>query len=187
MRQSLFKLFNRRWFAVLLCIAGVVASTLLNTRVGLGGKSDDVIDRFYDSRLGDNCISTQLSNLYKATTGLTAIAGHYSLDSSAANQASERLETALLNSDGKVSALYADYQALLEAADELIARLDLASLSKRDAESLELYSTTIGDAREAIEGSDYNARVREFLRANNRFPTGGLAAFAGVRMPELFQ
>ena len=187
MKHALNKLFRRRWFALLLCVFGVVASTLLNTRVGLGGKSDDVIGRFYDSRLGENCISTQLGNLYKATTGLTSIAGHYSLDSSAANQASERLETALAESDGKVRALYADYTALLEAADDLIARLDFVSLSKRDAENLELYSSTIANAQSAIEASDYNALAKEFLRANSRFPAGGLAAFAGVRMPELFQ
>ena len=187
MKQALKKLFRRRWFALLLCIVGVVASTLLNTRLGLGGKSDDVIDRFYDSRLGESCISTQLGNLYKATTGLTSIAGHYGLDSSAANRASEELESALASSYGKAGVLYADYRALLEAADELITRLDLASLSKRDAESLELYSTTIADAQSAIEASDYNELVRDFLRANSRFPAGGLAAFAGVRMPELFQ
>ena len=187
MRQSLFKLFRRRWFALLLCVVGVVASTLLNTRVGLGGKSDDVIDRFYDSSLGENCISTQLGNLYKATTGLTSIAGHYNLVSSAANRASEQLESTLKSSYGKAGVLYADYKTLLAAADELIARLDAASLSKRDSENLELYSTTIADAQSAIEGSDYNELVRDFLRENSRFPAGGFAAFAGVRMPELFQ
>ncbi len=187
MKQSLKKLFGMRWFAVLLCIVCVIASTLLNTRVGLGGKSDDVIDSFYDSRLGDRCISTQLMNLSKATTGLTAIAGHYNLDSTDAHQASERLESALKDSDGKVRTLYRDYTALLEAADELITRLDLVSMSARDAENLELYTSTIAGARGAIEASDYNDNVRAFLRTNSRFPAGGLAAFAGVRMPELFQ
>ena len=187
MKQALFRLFRRRWFALLLCVVGVVASTLLNTRVGLGGKSDDVIDRFYDSSLGEACISTQLNNLCKATTGLTAIAGHYSLDSSAANQASERLESALASSDGHVAALYSPYKVLLAAADDLIARLDQASLAKRDTENFELYASTVENAQSAIEASDYNVRAREFLNANSRFPTGGLAAFAGVRMPELFQ
>ena len=187
MKQALFKLFRRRWFAILLCIVCVVASTLLNTRIGLGGKSDDVIERFYDSSLGEACISTQLSNLCKASTGLTAIAGHYGLDSSAATQAGEQLERALAGSAGKVSALYGGYKALLTAADELIARLDQASLSKRDLESFDLYAETIANAQSAIETNDYNVRVREFLNANSRFPTGGLAAFAGVRMPELFQ
>lgn len=187
MKQSLNRLFRKRWFAVLLCLVGVIVSTLVNTRVKLGGKSGEVIDRFYDSRLGESCISTQLGNLYKATTGLTSIAGHYNLDSSAANRASEQLETALTTSYGKAGALYAHYKALHAATDELIARLDLASLSKRDAENLELYSTTIADAQRAIEASDYNARVRDFLRVNDRFLTGGLAAFAGVRMPEPFQ
>ena len=187
MKQALLKLFRRRWFAVLLCVVGVVASTLLNTRVGLGGKSDDIIDRFYDSRLGEQCIGTQLSNLCKATTGLTAIAGHYNLDSSAANRASEQLEGALQSSYGKAGTLYADYKTVVEAADELIARLGLASISKRDTENLELYTTTIADAQSNIEANDYNERVTDFLRANSRFPAGLFAALAGVRMPELFQ
>ena len=187
MKKALYKLFRRRAFAVLLCIVGVVASTLLNTRVGLGGKSDDLTGRFYDTRLGEACIGTQLSNLCKATTGLTAIAGHYNLDSSSANRASEQLERALKDSDGHVRALYPSYAALLKDADELLARLEQANLSKRDAESLALYSSGIASAQSAIEASDYNARVRDFLSENSRFPTGGLAAFAGVRMPELFQ
>ena len=187
MKQALIKLFRKRSFALLLCVVCVVASTLLNTRVGLGGKSDAVIDRFYDTGLGQQCIGTQLSNLCKATTGLTAIAGHYNLDSAAANRASEQLESALQSSYGKAGTLYTDYKALLEAADELIARLDLANLSKRDAENLELYTATIADAQSAIESSDYNVRAQAFLRANSGFPTGGLAAFAGVRFPELFQ
>ncbi len=187
MKRFLIKLFSRRSFAVALCIVGVVASTLLNTRVGLGGKSGDLIDRFYDARLGEACISTQLSNLCRAATGLTAIAGHYNLDSAEATRASEQLESALQSSDGHVRALYPGYTALLKAADELLARLEQANLSKRDAESLALYSSSIASAQSAIEASDYNARVRDFLIENNRFPTGGLAAFAGVRMPELFQ
>ena len=128
MKQSLTRLFRKRWFALLLCVVGVVASTLLNTRIGLGGKSDDVIDRFYDSSLGENCISTQLGNLYKATTGLTSIAGHYGLDSSAANRASEELESALASSYGKAGVLYADYRALLEAADDIIAMAEAEGL-----------------------------------------------------------
>ena len=107
--------------------------------------------------------------------------------SPAANRASEQLESALQSAYGKARTLYKDYKTLLEAADELIARLDLANISKRDAESLALYTTTINDARSAIDSSDYNDAVRDFLRVNSRFPAGGLAAFAGVRMPELFQ
>ncbi len=187
MKQALKKLFGRRWFAVTLCVVCVIASTLLNTRVGLGGKSDDVIDRFYDTRLGDNCISTQLMNLCKATTGLTAIAGHYNLDSADANRSSEQLEAALKDSNGKVRALYGYYTSLLEDAEALIARLEPVSMSKRDAENYELYSTAISSAQSAVEASDYNTRVQDFLRVNSRFPAGGLAAFAGVRMPELFR
>ena len=187
MKRSLLKLFRKRWFALLLCIVCVIASTLLNTRVGLGGKSDDLIESFYDSERGGRCIGTQLANLCKATTGLTAIAGHYNLDSSGATLASEQLEGALQSAYGKARTLYKDYKALLEAADELLARLDLANISKRDAESLELYTTTIEDARSAIDSSDYNSAVQDFLRVNSRFPTGGLAAFAGVHFPELFQ
>ena len=187
MKHALLKLFRKRWFALLLCVVCVIASTLLNTRVGLGGKSDDLIESFYDSELGEQCIGTQLANLCKATTGLTAIAGHYNLDSTAATLASEQLDGALQSAYGKAQILFKDYKALLEAADELIGRLGLANISKRDAESLALYTTTIDDARSAIDSSGYNDAVRDFLRVNSRFPAGGLAAFAGVRMPELFQ
>ena len=187
MKQALSKLFHTRWFAVALCVAGVVFSTLLNTRVGLGRKSDEVITRFYKGAEGESCIAAQLGQLSEAATGLAAIAGHYSLDSSAATLAAERLEQGLQTADGRVGALHADYKTLLAAADELSARLEKAQMSKRDAENLALYTASAADAQSAIEADDYNVRAASFLTYCDEFPTGGLAAFAGVQLPELFR
>ena len=83
--------------------------------------------------------------------------------------------------------LYDDYQNLLEAAEELVGRLEQAQLSKRDGENLELYASAIDLSRERIEENSYNAAVSQFRRANVRFPAPTLAALAGVTMPELFQ
>ena len=187
MRQSLSKLLHKRWFAIALCVVCVVASTLLNTRVKLGGQCGDLVDSFYDTGSDELSIGSQLQSICNATTGLTAIAGHYSLDSSAANTANEYLRLAMQYSREEARFIHADYLDLLDAAEELIGRLEQAQLSKRDAENLTLYTEAIDTARSNIEASSYNVNVQAFRRANSRFPAEAFAAFAGVRMPELFQ
>ncbi len=187
MKQALIKLFHKRWFAIALCIFCVIASTLLNTRVKLGGQCEDLIESFYDTRSDEMSIGSQLQSICNAVTGLTAIAGHYSLDSSAANTANDYLQLGLKYSRGEAGTLHADYLKLLDAADELIGRLEQAQLSKRDAENLTLYTEGIDAARSNIEASSYNTEVQAFRRANIRFPAQLLAKAAGVEMPKLFQ
>ena len=92
MRQSLTKLSNKRWFAVLLCVVGVIASTLLNTRVKLGGECGELFDSFYENSGSEVSIGSQLQSIGNAVTGLAAIAGHYGLDSTAAHDATEQLQ-----------------------------------------------------------------------------------------------
>ena len=187
MRESLLKLFQKRWFAIALCVVCMIATTLLNTRVKLGGQCEDLIGSFYDTGSDELSIGSQLQSICNAATGLTAIAGHYSLDSSAATEATEDLRLAMQYSRSEASFIHSDYLQLLDVAEELIGRLEQAQLSKRDAENLTLYTEAIDQARSNIEASSYNTEVAAFRRANIRFPAEGLAAFAGVEMPQLFQ
>ena len=187
MRQSLTKLFNKRWFAVLLCVVGVIASTLLNTRVKLGGECGELFDSFYENSGSEVSIGSQLQSIGNAVTGLAAIAGHYGLDSTAAHDATETMRLGLVYSPKDASYLHWCYRSLLDAADDLIGRLEQAQLSKRDSENLTLYAESIEQSRSGIEANSYNANVQAFLRRNSAFPTAGIAAFAGVTMPELFQ
>ncbi len=187
MRQSLFKLFNKRWFAVLLCVVGVIASTLLNTRVKLGGQCGDLFDSFYENSGSELSIGSQLQSIGNAATGLAAIAGHYSLDSSAVHDATGDLRSAMQDERYDAGLIHSRYLAVLDAADELIGRLEQAQLSKRDSENLTLYAESIEQSRSGIEANSYNVNVQAFLRRNSSFPTAGIAAFAGVTMPKLFQ
>ena len=187
MRQSLFKLFNKRWFAVLLCAVGVIASTLLNTRVKLGGQCGDLFDSFYENSGSELSIGSQLQSIGNAATGLAAIAGHYSLDSSAVHDATGDLRSAMQDERYDAGLIHSRYLAVLDAVDELIGRLEQAQLSKRDSENLTLYAESIEQSRSGIEANSYNVNVQAFLRRNSSFPTAGIAAFAGVTMPKLFQ
>ena len=187
MRESLIKLFHRRWFAIALCIVCVIATTLLNTRVKLGGQCADLIESFYDTKSDEMSIGSQLQSICNAVTGLTAIAGHYSLDSSAANVANDYLQLGLKYSREEAGTLHADYLDVLDAAEELIGRLEQAQLSKRDKENLTLYTEAIDIARSNIEASSYNVEVQAFRRANIRFPAQLFAKIAGVEMPKVFQ
>ena len=190
MRESLIKLFHRRWFALALCIVCVITSTLLNTRVKLGGQCGDLFDSFYENSGSELSIGSQLQSIGNAATGLAAIAGHYSLDSSAVHDATGDLRSAMQDERYDAGLIHSRYLAVLDAADELIGRLgrlEQAQLSKRDSENLTLYAESIEQSRSGIEANSYNVNVQAFLRRNSSFPTAGIAAFAGVTMPKLFQ
>ena len=153
-------LFKRRWFALLLTLILILASTLLSVHMKLGREAQKPSVSF--------CAS-HLKNIAAYADGLVTIARNYELDTGDVEDSSEWLKLALNYSEGDIPYIHYTYQELLKAVTTLEDQLSRTQLSERDASGVRQYSDSITGARSAIEGSGYNESVREFLRKNSNW------------------
>lgn len=184
------KFFKRRGGAFLAAAVMVIASTLLSVNIKLGGKSQDVIDGFYDgvyyNGYTQKSLASHLRNISAYADGIITIANNYDIDTEDAKWASDDLKNSLRYSYGYAGHIYYCYDELISLVAELEDKLGRVELSERDQEGLADYSSSIDGAQSAIETCGYNESVREFLRDYMRFPAENLADLAGTQLPEYF-
>jgi hypothetical protein len=175
------KFFKNRGVALVLCLLIVLGSTLLNTHMKFGGMCRELTDAFY----GEGGIAPDLEIIQDEAKVLAAIGQANGLDVSALRTATDNMQGMLSQRSVGAAELYRYYDAL----DREVKTVSLQLVAKGcpvDAERFTACLSAITAAQERIRVSGYNARVRDFLQENDRFPTGLLAKLAGVSMPEEF-
>ena len=180
------KLFRKTWFALLLCIVGVVGSTLLNTRVKFGPLCEEARQKLYADGADGFKVTDELSDYCVCMDTLIDLAARQNIDTAPAAEASEALRAVLQDKSTEAAALYAGYAAVLSETDRLQTELSAVSLGTRDAGELQRCLSSLDRSRENIGRFGYNAEIDAFMSAYDRFPTRQLADAVGLRYPEYF-
>ena len=182
------KLFKNRFFALLLAVVVVIASTLINTDVKFGRECSKVTEQFYadtSRSAAPASISRELVNILSDSESLSALASRYGADTKALDDANAQLRERLTAKRG-ASEVYVSYNKLCAALTSLMGQLPNSTLSEQDSAEVTRCADSIAEAQNAITMSDYNSVVRAFQHRYDRFPTSLLARLAGVDMPETF-
>ena len=171
------KIFKNKVFALVLCVVLVLASTLLNTRVKLGGMCEELNERFYASEgIGD-----KLQALRAGADALAALAENNGIRADALKDASAALQSLLSQRSVNAGQLHTSYDALRSQLSATAAQLKENNVSGADT-----ILSGIQTIQDAISSSGYNAEVREFRSKNGSFFTRFLASLSGVSIPEEF-
>lgn len=180
------KLFKKTWFAVLLCVIAVVATTLLNTRSKFGPLCGAMREQLYGTDSKGVSLLEQLQVYCGSFDTLLSLASGQRLDTAAAEQANEALRAAAMKTDVPARELYGLYAMLVREEERLSAQLGEMALGTHDAATLQRCLGSLETAKSTIGSFQYNARLAEFLDDYDRFPTNALAAAVGLSYPESF-
>ncbi len=180
------KLFRKTWFALLLCLVGVVGSTLLNTRMKFGPMCEDARQALYVRGAGGILLTDELSDYCVCLDSLIELAERQGIDTASAVEANTALRAMLADRRPEAPALYAGYAAVLSETDRLTASLEALSLGTTDAGNLQRCLTSLERPRQSIGRFGYNADIDAFLSMYDRFPTRQLAGAVGLQYPERF-
>ncbi len=180
------KLLKSRLFAAALAVAVVCGSTLMNTSVKLGERSQEAEDSFYSDVSGSRSVYTRLDERLSAANGLWTIAeGKH--NGAAIDLSGARSSLLDAMEDRDISAMYDANAQLQSAFDAAVAALSVRELTDSESSAMEDYVTAFAGAQKMIDESNYNAGVLEFERSTlNKFPASLLAPIVGVEGPELF-
>ncbi|MEG1632789.1 MAG: hypothetical protein RR314_01930 [Oscillospiraceae bacterium] len=182
------KFFQNRAVAVLIAIAVVCGSALVNTQVKLGEASRRVEDSFFVS--GDSAPRSPYARLderLNASNGLWSILVKY--DADAAALLSDVRGTLLSAYESRdISDMYDANKELQTAFQTAEAALAAYTLNDTEQSALSDYQTSFSGAQKMIDRSEYNSTVLDFMRGTyDKFPASLLASVTGVDAPELFE
>ena len=172
------KLFQKKWFALLLAVLLVLVSTLANVNVKLGRKTDALASEF------DSTLAPSLLSLCDKAENLADVA-----DVNGVN--ADRLRAAVLalradlGGEADVSGAYESYVQLNRAFDAVNAELSGLTLGQRDSAA---YAGAVSEAtalNASIATAPYNSSVKSFAAKHGAFPRF-MASLAGVFWPESF-
>ena len=180
------KLFKKTWFALLLCVVCVVASTLLNTRVKFGPLCDQARAGLYETDANGIDLRFELNDYCSCLDTLIDLAASQGIDTAAAVEKSDALRGLLGREGVGARELYSAYASLLAETRALSDALGAYALGTHDSATLQRCLGSLESARSAIERFGYNAEIDAFLSKYDRFPTSTLASAVGLRYPERF-
>ncbi len=180
------KLFKKTWFALLLCVVGVVASTLLNTRVKFGPLCEQARAGLYETDANGVDLRFELSDYCSCLDTLIGLAASQGIDTAAATETSEALRQLLRNDGVEARELYNAYASVLAEEAALSGALSDYALGTHDSATLTRCLSSLETAKSAVGRFGYNADIDAFLSKYDRFPTNSLAAAVGLRYPERF-
>ena len=176
------KFFSKRPVAIVLCLLIVICSTLLNTRIRLGGACRELYNSFYSpgsmaDQLAQVCTEGETMAALAEANGFDAASLRYSLES----------RRGILNQEAaNATRLCSDYMWLREELSQTRQQLFSANLNDTDATQLRAATDRLSSLQSAISSSDYNAQVRSFEDNNSSLLTRFFARLAGVNMPVEF-
>ncbi len=176
------KYLSKKPVALVLCLLIVLGSTLLNTRIRLGGACRELCNNFY----GPGSMAYQLGEVCSEGDTMAALAEANGVDASSLRRSVESLRGMLKQEEDNASHLYSGYRWLLDELSQARQQLFSASLNETDASQLRAAIDRLSSLQSAISSSDYNTQVRSFERSNSSLLTRFLARLAGVDLPVEF-
>ncbi len=180
------KLLKKTWFALLLCLVCVVASTLLNTRFKFGPLCDQARAGLYKTDANNIDLRFELNDYCSCLDTLIDLAASLGIDTAAATERNDALRQLLQSDAVEARELHGAYASVLSESDALSAALSEFTLGTHDSATLTRCLSSLETASSAIERFGYNAAIDAFLSKYDHFPTNSLAAAVGLRYPERF-
>ena len=186
--------FKNRFFALILAALVVASSTLINTRVMLGGEARDVTQGFYEGFPESGIytgIDDQLAYQMTDAVGLasvTASFGELDAETDAVRAATNALRAVL--DAGDIPASHAANEKLQGAVAALDHAAQGAAMTAAQQTQYDTHLTDFLGSQDAVlrYGAAYNNSVAQFLsRVYNAFPTKLLADLTGVEAPAPFE
>jgi len=183
------KLFKNRLFAILLAAIIVIGSTLLSVNIKLNKEFSYVSDDFYNGVLIDGkretSIHSQLIVIGRASEDIAAVAERNGVDVTEFKDNIGYFNYDILVMDGNISYIHYLYEDLLDDIMEAGNAINSIQLSTQDEQIAVNALEQIINAKETIESSAYNERVRKYISALP-FPMEILADITGAYLPEYF-
>ncbi len=176
------KLLSKKPVAIVLCLLIVLGSTLLNTRIRLGGACRELYNNFY----GPGSMAYQLGEVCTEGDTMAALAEANGIDASSLRRSVESLRGMLNQEEDNASRLYSGYMWLRDELSQTRQQLFSSNLNDTDASQLRAATDRFSALQSAISSSDYNTQVRSFESSNSSLLTRVLARLAGVNMPVEF-
>lgn len=176
------KVLSKKPVAIVLCLLIVIFSTLLNTRIRLGGICRELYNSFYSP----GSVASQLAEVCTEGETVAALAEANGVDATSLRYSLESLRDMLNQEENNAARLYSDYMWLREELSQTRQQLFSAALNDTDASQLRAATDRLSALQSAISSSDYNAQVRSFERGNSSLLTRFLARLSGVNMPVEF-
>lgn len=177
------KLFSNRVFATCLTVVLMIVSVVMNTRVKLGKQCEALDMSFYS----ENSISDSLQKLCDASSKICFLARQFDIDEVGQTEDDiSSLQSLLDLKEKNLAHIHSYYESLLTDTFRLESALSRAELSEEGRTLLSEAQHDAAAAKASIDASDYNDRVRTFLKYNDHFPTAQISAVSGVRFPQVF-
>ena len=177
------KFFQNRAVAIVITVAAVIASTLLNVNTNMRRDYKKLQESFFGSgKTPVYYVDAQIS----AAASLATVADHYdSLSGDAVRAARKALIEAEASWD--ISDIYDASTALSAAVDELSAAASSVSMSEADKATFADGTAAVAGARRNLLESDYNVNAYRMIRKNySRLPGSFFVSLLHIPQPELF-
>ena len=178
----MMKLLKNRKIAILITIIVVILATLFGISRSLNRLARDVEALFYDgiyleeTGQPQRSINHHLGNLEQTALDASFVfAGNPGLSN---ESEALRLARRDLLDARSISEKYVAYQSLHQAFSVFFNKAETVDLSERDKDSLAQFRSTFTGATHAIQASEYNNRVRDFM--------GGSSIIAYLLKPFIF-
>jgi len=183
------KIFKTRLFAYLLAALIVIVSSLISVNIKLNKEFSDVSNDFYNGVLTDGkrdiSIHSQLILIGRAAEDIAAVAERNNIDVSQFKDDVDYFNYDILVMDGNISYIHYLYEDLLDDIMDVGYALTSVDLSTNDEQAAVSALEEIIKAKENIEISAYNERVRKYI-SSLPFPMSALADITGAHLPEYF-
>lgn len=178
------KFFQNRAVAIVITVAAVIASTLLNVNTNMRRDYTTLKESFFSvsGKTPVYYVDAQIS----AAASLATVADHYdSLSGDAVRSARKALIEAEASWD--ISDIYVASTALTAAVDELSAAASSVSMSEADKATFADGTAAVAGARRNLLESDYNVNAYRMIRKNySRLPGSFFVSLLHIPQPELF-
>jgi len=183
------KIFKTRLFAYLLAALIVIVSSLISVNIKLNKEFSDVSNDFYNGVLTDGkrdiSIHSQLILIGRAAEDIAAVAERNNIDVSQFKDDVDYFNYDILVMDGNISYIHYLYEDLLDDIMDVGTAINSVELSQQDEQLTVNALEEILKAKENIENSAYNERVRTYINSL-QFPVDILADITGAYLPEYF-
>ena len=178
------KFFQNRAVAIVITVAAVIVSTLLNVNTNMRRDYNTLKESFFSvsGKTPVYYVDAQIS----AAASLATVADHYdSLSGDAVRAARKTLIAAEESRD--ISDIYLASTILSAAVDELSAAASSVAMTEADKGTFADGTAAVAGARRQLLESDYNANALALIRRNYaRFPGSFFAELLSIPRPELF-
>lgn len=183
------KLIKNRFIALCLAVLIVIFSSLLSVHIKLNNEFSLVRDDFYNGVLIDGqrdiSIHSQLTVIGRLAEDIAAVAERNGLNVDQFKDSIDYFSYDVLTMHENISYIHYLYEEMLDDIMETGYALNELELSENDELAVVNALEGIIVAKDNIEGSAYNERIRSYINSL-RFPMNVWADISGASLPEYF-